>query len=105
MTTNLPTPPTEPIASAPDSATYTWLVRMLGKEFQLAPEQLTLDAPLEALGVDSLGLAEMLFAVEDEFGIVLPPEPLALATVGEVVAFIDGLIAAQKNPLFPPTPP
>ena len=41
-------------------------------------------------------MAELLFNVEDEFGITLPPEPVQLPTLGDVVNFIDALILAQK---------
>ena len=40
-------------------------------------------------------MADLLFNIEDEFGISLPPEPVELLTVGDVVRFIDGLIAKQ----------
>lgn len=77
--------------------TYDWLCATLVNEYKLEAEKLTLDAPLEALGIDSLGLAELLFNVEDEFKIVLPRESVQLHTVGDVVVFIDALIAAKKE--------
>ena len=76
--------------------TYERLQAILVKDYKLAPEALTLDAPLEGLGIDSLGVAELLFNVEDEFGIKLPPDPVQLPTVGDVVRYIDKLVAAQR---------
>lgn len=76
--------------------TFERLQAILVKDYKLAPEALTLDAPLEGLGIDSLGVAELLFNVEDEFRIKLPPEPVQLSTVGDVVRFIDSLVAAQR---------
>ena len=70
---------------------------ILIRDYKLAPEALTREAPLEGLGIDSLGVAELLFNVEDEFGITLPPEPVQLPTIGDVVDYIDRLIAAQKG--------
>ncbi len=75
--------------------TYERLRAILVKDYKLEPERVTLDAPLEALGIDSLELAEMLFNVEDEFHVILPSEAVELPTIGDVVAFIDGLIATQ----------
>ncbi len=72
------------------------LREILVKDYQLAPDAVTPDAPLEGLGIDSLGVAELLFNIEDEFTVTLPREPVALATVGDVVAFIDGLVAEQQ---------
>lgn len=79
------------------TATLERLRAILVKDYKLAPEALTLDAPLEGLGIDSLGVAELLFNVEDEFKVILPPEPVQLATLGDVVRFIDGLVAAQGS--------
>ena len=69
---------------------------ILVKDYQLAPEAVTAEAPLEGLGIDSLGVAELLFNIEDEFKLTLPREPVALVTVGDVAAFIDGLVAQQQ---------
>ena len=77
--------------------TYERLRAILVKEYKLDVGQVSLDAPLEALGIDSLGLADMLFNLEDEFHIVLPPEQVDLPTIGDVVDFIDGLIASQDS--------
>lgn len=76
--------------------TYDWLCKMLMAEYKIDPSMLALDTPLEDLGIDSLGMAELLFNVEDEFGITLPPEPVKLPTVGHVVRFIDALILVRK---------
>lgn len=70
---------------------------ILVRDYKLAPEALVPEAPLESLGIDSLGVAELLFNVEDEFGITLPPEPVQLPTIGDVVAYIDGLVVAQRG--------
>ena len=80
------------------TSTFERLRAILVKDYKLEPEKLTLDAPLEDLGIDSLGVAELLFNVEDEFRIALPPEPVQLPTVGDVVRYIDELVAAQHGP-------
>ncbi|WP_296903489.1 acyl carrier protein [Polaromonas sp.] len=84
--------------------TYDWLCKMLVAEYKIEPSKLALDAPLADLGIDSLGMAELLFNVEDEFGITLPPEPVELPTVGDVVRFIDALILASKTRPDAPEP-
>lgn len=89
------------------TATYDWLRATLTREHKLDPEKLLPDARLEDLGIDSLGMAELLFNVEDEFGIVLPQEPVTLPTLSDVVRFIDDLILAQSGesaPVKPATP-
>ena len=70
---------------------------ILVRDYKLAPDVLVPEAPLESLGIDSLGAAELLFNVEDEFGITLPPEPVQLPTLGDVVRYIDQLVAEQRG--------
>lgn len=79
------------------TTTLERLRAILVKDYKLDPEALTLEAPLEGLGIDSLGVAELLFNVEDEFRITLPPDPVQLPTVGDVVRYIDQLVAAQHG--------
>lgn len=78
-------------------STFETLRAILVRDYKLAPEALTLDAALDGLGIDSLGVAELLFNVEDEFGLTLPPEPVELPTIADVVLYIDDLIAAQHG--------
>ena len=42
---------------------------MLVKDYKLSPDQLTDDALLVDLGIDSIGMAELIFTMEDEFGL------------------------------------
>ena len=84
--------------------TFERLSAILTSDYPIDPAALTPDASLEALGIDSLGVAELLFTVEDAFAIQLPPEPVALSTLGEVVAYIDTLVAAQHPPAAEPQP-
>jgi len=58
---------------------------------------LTLETPFENLGIDSLGVGELLFTIEDEFKVKESTESVKLATVGDVVSYIDALIAAQHG--------
>jgi acyl carrier protein len=77
------------------TTTFERLCAILVKDHQLAPDRLTMDAPLESLGIDSLGTVELLWNVEDVFQIQLPSEPVELPTLGDVVHYIDALVAAQ----------
>ena len=81
--------------------TFERLSAILAKDYKLTPDRLTLDAPLEGLGVDSLGTVELLWNIEDVFKIKLPPEPVALPTVGDVVRYVDELVALQHAAPLP----
>src|ERR1700730_3692835 len=71
------------------------LSMILVKNYKIDPARLTLNEPLEELGIDSLGMAELLFFIEDEFKVQLPFDPVALPTLGDAVCYIDSLLAAQ----------
>ena len=75
------------------------IIAMLVKDFKVDPDRLSPTARLEDIGIDSLGLAELLFNIEDEFHLKLPDVPLDLATFGDVVRYVDEQIAAQATPL------
>lgn len=75
------------------------LARILVQRFKLDPARLTADQPLSALGIDSLGMVEILFFIEEEFGVHLPSEGVTFGTLGDAAKYVDELIASQK-----PTP-
>ncbi len=85
-------------------STFERLRCILVKDYQLAPEAVTMQANLESLGIDSLGVAELLFSIEDEFRVTLPPEPAELNSVGDVVNYIDALVAGRKPAALRPFP-
>ncbi len=79
--------------------TLQTLQDLLKANFDLEPERLNPEAKLEELDIDSLAVVEVLFVVEDQFKVTVPSEPLArqasLKTIGELVAYIDRLVAEQ----------
>lgn len=77
------------------TSTFERLRAILIKDYKFSPEQLMLEASLDDLGIDSLGTAELLFNIEDEFSVTLPPDAVQLSTLGDVIAFIDELIEQQ----------
>ncbi len=70
---------------------------MMVKQFDLKPEDLTPEATLEGLGLDSLSVIEFMFNLEDELKIKFPEERVELKTLGDVVNLVDKLIAEQKS--------
>lgn len=79
------------------NTTFERLCAILVDEHKLPLERLTLEAPLESLGIDSLGTVELLWHVEDAFKIKLPVDPVELPTLGDVVRFIDELVSNQHT--------
>jgi len=74
---------------------------VLMKKYSLAADIITPESTLESLGLDSLDLIELLFDVEDEFGIRIPQDGgAALRT-----ATIQDIINSVQKTLTPETPP
>ncbi len=71
------------------------LAKILEERYHAAPDRITLDAPIESLGLDSLGMTELLFFIEEEFEITLPYEPVSMHTVGDAVRYIDEVLAGH----------
>jgi acyl carrier protein len=70
------------------------------KQFGGEPEAIDENAPVDQLGIDSLGFLEFLFELEDRFALSIPQDSVAgVKTLGELATVIDQLIAAPK-----PTP-
>jgi acyl carrier protein len=81
--------------------TFERLSRILVQHYKLDPALLTPEQPLGALGLDSLGMVEILFFIEEEFAVQLPPEGMTSRTLGEAAKYIDGLIASQQGATQP----
>ena len=81
------------------------VVAILAAQALRDPDGLTPAMTLESLGIDSLGMAEILFAIEESFDIVVPfnantPEAgagFALDTVGGVCAGVVALVRAGRG--------
>ncbi len=71
--------------------------RMMVEQFDLKLEDLSPDAQLESLGLDSLSVIEFMFSLEDELKIKLPDERVEIKTVGDVANLLDKIIAGQKG--------
>ena len=67
------------------------LVSILCDQLPVKPENVTLDSRIkEDLGADSLDVLQLLMALEEEKGLVIPDEVLpTLKTVGDIVAYME----------------
>ena len=86
-------------------STLETLQELLVKEYTLTREQVAPEALLATVGVDSLGMIELMFQIEDRFGITLPEDkPPLMVTVRDLVAYIDGLVAPPGTAPQPAAP-
>jgi acyl carrier protein len=62
-------------------------------------DAIDVDAPVDQLGIDSLGLLEFLFELEDKFAVSIPPQSMPdVPTLREVAATVDVMLAARTQP-------
>ena len=75
---------------------------MLARDFDLDPMALTPDATLEALDIDSLRLIEILFGIEEAFGITVPADQAEIRgrvrTLGDLAGYVEELVIAKAGP-------
>lgn len=68
---------------------------LLQRDFGVPADALHAAATLESLDIDSLRMIEILFCIEEEFGITVPGEPAELRakvkTFGDLAGYIDTL--------------
>ena len=79
------------------------VIQIIADQAVLETSDVTVDSTLADLGIDSLGLVESIFAIEEEFDISIPfnaNEPsksdFDISTVRSIIAGIETLIADQK---------
>lgn len=80
------------------------VIRIIAEQAVLQPSDVTMDQSLEDLGVDSMGLVEAIFAIEEAFDITVPfnanePEKseFDISSVASVVAAVEKLVAEQSG--------
>jgi acyl carrier protein len=83
----------------PSESVGAAVIAILARQALRAPEGVGPDDKLAALGIDSLGLAEAIFAIEERFDLAVPVDAVGadgpgheLATVGQVIAAVERLL-------------
>ena len=80
------------------------VIAIIAEQAMLEPSDVTLDSTPESLGIDSLGLVEAIFAIEESFDISVPfnandpqESDFDISSVASIVAGIERLIAGQHG--------
>lgn len=80
------------------------IIAIIAEQAVLEPEQVLPGSTLEDLGIDSLGLVESIFAIEEAFDITVPfnandpqQSEFDISSVAAIIRAVEGLIAAQKG--------
>ncbi|WP_299965891.1 acyl carrier protein [uncultured Roseobacter sp.] len=84
-------------------STKDQVIAIIAEQAVLDPSDVTMDSTPESLGIDSLGLVESIFAIEEAFDISVPfnaNDPQAsdfdISTVSSIIAGIERLRAEQS---------
>ena len=79
------------------------VIAIIAEQAVLEPPDVALENTLEDLGIDSLGLVESIFAIEEEFDISVPfnaNEPsesdFDISSVSTIIAGIERLVKEQS---------
>ena len=80
------------------------IVAIIAEKAVLRRDEVQLDQPLSALGIDSLGLVEAIFAIEEAFDVSVPfnantgqSDAFDLSTVASVVSAVEALVAQNSG--------
>ena len=80
------------------------VVRIIAEQAVLDVADVTMEASPESLGIDSLGLVESIFAIEEAFDITVPfnandpaQSDFDISSVAAIVAAVERLVADQKG--------
>ncbi len=75
------------------------VIEIIAEQAMVSPEEVQTGATLESLGVDSLGLVETVFAIEEAFDVQVPfnaNEPgntaFDISSVASIIAAVETLI-------------
>ena len=78
------------------------VIEIIADQAIVEPSDLTDESTLESLGIDSLGLVESIFAIEEAFNIQVPfnanqpnESPIDISSVATIVQGIEKLIQEQ----------
>ena len=79
------------------------VIEIIAEQAVLDPSDITLDSTLQSLGIDSLGVVESIFAIEEAFDIQVPlnannpsESDFDISSVDSIIKGINVLVAAQS---------
>ena len=75
--------------------TFQKMQQFLARRFALCESEIVPQRSLQSLGIDSLAAMELLFDLEDEFGIRVPHDQQDIVTLRDLAAVIDAQLALK----------
>ncbi|HEV7814450.1 MAG TPA: phosphopantetheine-binding protein [Janthinobacterium sp.] len=78
-------------------STFSTVAKLMAERLEIDVARIQPDSELESLGADSLTLIELVFDLEDQFGISLGDERPTLVVVQDIVDTIDRFVGQKKS--------
>ena len=79
------------------------VIDIIAEQAILDPGDVTLESTLDSLGIDSMGLVESIFAIEEEFDIQIPfnandpsDSDFNISSVSSIISGIEKLVAERS---------
>ena len=79
------------------------VIEIIAEQAVLDVSDVTMDSTLEELGIDSLGLVESIFAIEEAFDVQVPfnannpsESEFDISSVSAIISAVEGLVKAQS---------
>lgn len=80
------------------------VIAIIAEQALIEPQDVKMDATLEDLGIDSLGLVEAVFAIEETFDVSVPFNANApmesdfdISDVGSMIGAVEKLVATRGD--------
>jgi len=90
-------------ATPPNMDIGAKVIDIIAEQAILEPDDVTLESTLESLGIDSMGLVESIFAIEEAFDIQIPfnaNDPsdgdFNISSVASIISGIEKLVAEKS---------
>ena len=84
------------------SQTAQTIIAIIAEQAMMDPADITADSTITSLGLDSLALVEVIFAIEEAFDIHIPfnandpsDHGFDLSSIRAIIAGVEGLVAAK----------
>lgn len=77
------------------TATTDVLTQIICDKFEIAPGKITPEATLEDIGIDSIGVFDVVFTIEEALDIKVPNDDVKIANFQDLVDLIDRVRSAQ----------
>ena len=76
------------------------VLKVIATSRRIPLEKVTIDSDFQQVGIDSMDAVEILFALENEFDIIIPDDEVrGVRNVRQMCEGVEKLVAAKRSPV------